>query len=152
MLSAHEESGRAPAYLPHGGRSVFDFFARELSGRGVEALAAFLLGGLVSWGLGRWRRMRQRRSILRGDAGDTVVIEHHIVEVAAPEHPGPTREVPSALRIRSLGQAELSRVVPNGHLAAEFSDRAWRATARQTLISMEGPEGSFLLETLTGFV
>ena len=43
-------------------------------------------------------------------------------------------------------------MVPNGHLAAEFLDRAWKATARQTLISMEGAEGSFLLETLTGFV
>jgi hypothetical protein len=42
--------------------------------------------------------------------------------------------------------------VPNGHLAAEFSARAWKATPQQTLISMEGAEGSFLLETLTGFV
>jgi hypothetical protein len=134
---------------------MFDLIARELSGRGIEALLAFLLGGLVSWGLGRWRRRRQRQSILRGDARDTVVIEHHIVETAEapdPGHPGLTRKVPSALRIRVLGQSELSRVVPNGHLAAEFSDRAWRVTPRQTLISMEGAEGSFLLETLTGFV
>ena len=42
--------------------------------------------------------------------------------------------------------------MPNGHLAAEFSARAWKATPQQTLISMEGAEGSFLLETLTGFV
>jgi hypothetical protein len=84
-----------------------------------------------------------------------VVIEHHIVEVAEspdPEHPGRMRRVPSALRIRALGQSELNRVVPNGHLAAEFSDRAWKATPQQTLISMEGAEGSYLLETLTGFV
>jgi hypothetical protein len=70
---------------------MVDFITRELSGRGVEAVVAFLLGGLVSWGLGRWRRMRQRQSILRGDARDTVVIEHHIVEAAEapdPEHPG----------------------------------------------------------------
>jgi len=134
---------------------VFDFFSQELGGRGAATLLAFLLGGLASWALGRWRRMRQRRSIFRGDARDTVVIEHHIVEVADapdPEHPGRTRQVPTAMRIRALGQEELNRVVPNGHLAAEFLDRAWKATARQTLISMEGPEGSFLLETLTGFV
>jgi hypothetical protein len=134
---------------------MFDFIAREFSGRGIEALVAFLLGGIVSWGLGRWRRMRQRQSILRGDARDTVVIEYHIVETAEapdPEHPGLTRTVPSALRIRTLGQSELSRVIPNGHLAAEFSSRAWRVTPRQTLISMEGAEGSYLLETLTGFV
>ena len=70
---------------------MFDFLTRELSGHGVAALAAFLLGGLASWGLGRWRRMRQRQSILRGDARDTVVIEHHIVETAEapdPEHSG----------------------------------------------------------------
>jgi hypothetical protein len=134
---------------------MLDFIAREFSGRGIEALVAFLLGGIVSWGLGRWRRMRQRRSILRGDARDTVVIEYHIVETAEatdPEHPGQSRTVPSAMRIRTLGQSEMSRVIPNGHLAAEFSNRAWRVTPRQTLISMEGAEGSYLLETLTGFV
>jgi hypothetical protein len=134
---------------------MFDFLTRELSGRSIEGVVAFLLGGLVSWGLSRWRRMRQRQSILRGDARDTVVIEHHIVETTEepdPEHPGSSRTVPMALRIRVLGQSELSRVVPNGHLAAEFSSRAWKVTPRQTLISMEGAEGSYLLETLTGFV
>jgi hypothetical protein len=134
---------------------VFDFVARELGGHGAAALVAFVLGGLASWALGRWRKMRQRQSILRGDARDTVVIEHHIVESAEapdPELPGQMRQVASSLRIRALGQSELSRVVPNGHLAAEFQDRAWKATPRQSLISMDGPEGSFLLETLAGFV
>jgi hypothetical protein len=134
---------------------VFDFITRELSGRGVEAVVAFLLGGLVSWGLGRWRRMRERQRILRGDARDTVVIEHHIVETTQepdPDHPGQARPVPAALRIRALGQSALSQVVPNAHLASEFLDRAWNTSAEQTLISMEGAEGSFLLETLTGFV
>ena len=134
---------------------MLDFLTRELGGRGVGTLLAFLLGGLVSWGLGLWRRRRQRQSILGGDARDTVVIEHHIVETAEapdPEHPGRTRPVPATLRIRALGQSELSRVVPNGHLAAVFLDRAWKVTPRHTLISMEGAEGSYLLETLTGFV
>ena len=35
---------------------MFDFMAREVGGRGIAALFAFLLGGLVSWALGRWRR------------------------------------------------------------------------------------------------
>lgn len=134
---------------------MFDFMTRELGGRGAAAVIAFLLGGLVSWAVGRWRRMRQRQSILRGDARDTVVIEQHIVEraeVPDPAQPGRTRTVPTTLRIRALGQSELAHVVPNGHLAAEFLARAWQATPRQTLISMEGAEGSFLLETLTGFV
>jgi hypothetical protein len=134
---------------------MLDIIREELSGRGVAAIVAFLLGGFVSWALGRWRRMRQKQSILRGDARDTVVIEQHIVErveAPDPEHPEQTRAVPSVLRIRALGQAELPVVVPNGHLSSEFLDRAWKATPRQTLISMEGAEGSFLLETLTGFV
>jgi hypothetical protein len=134
---------------------VLDFLTRELGGHGLSAVVAFMLGGLASWAIGRWRRMRQRQSILRGDARDTVVIEHHIIETAEapdPEHPGRTRTVPATMRIRALGQSTLSGVVPNGHLASEFHDRAWKATARQTLISMEGAEGSFLLETLTGFV
>jgi hypothetical protein len=134
---------------------MWEFFVREFSGRGAATLLAFLLGGLASWALGRWRRMRQRQSILRGDARDTIVIEHHITEVADapdPEHPGRTRQVPSAMRIRALGQSELNRVIPNGHLATEFRNRAWKTTAQQTLISMEGSAGSFLLETLTGFV
>ena len=57
---------------------MFDFITRELGGRGVGTLLAFLLGGLVSWCLGLWRRRSQRQSILRGDARDTVVIEHHM--------------------------------------------------------------------------
>jgi hypothetical protein len=87
---------------------MFDFIARELSGRGIEAVQAFLLGGLASWAIGHWRRRRQRQSVLRGDARDTVVIEQHIVEAAEvpdPECPGQTRKVPAVLRIRALGQA-----------------------------------------------
>jgi hypothetical protein len=84
-----------------------------------------------------------------------LLIEHHILETAQapdPERPGQTRVQPSALRIRAIGQSALGQVVPNGHLATEFLDRAWKTTAEQTLISMDGAEGSFLLETLTGFV
>jgi hypothetical protein len=54
--------------------------------------------------------------------------------------------------MRTLGQSELDRVVPNGHLAAVLLHRAFQVTSRDTLISMEGAEGSYLLETLTNFV
>jgi hypothetical protein len=68
-------SARRPESLTSKEQPVWDFISRELRGRGGEAAVAFLLGGLVSWALSRWRRMRERRSILRGDARDTVVIE-----------------------------------------------------------------------------
>ena len=59
--------------------------------------------------------------------------------------------VPTAVRIRAVGQSE-ARVVPNGHLAAVLLRRAFHVSPRDTLISMEGAEGSYLLETLTNFV
>ena len=132
-----------------------DWLTNELGGRGLATVVAFVLGGTSSWLVGRWRRMRERRCILQGDAHDTVVIEHHIVEHGESLEPGgggKPRIVPKCLRIRALGQSELSRVVPNGHLAAHLLERAFNVTPRQTLISMEGIEGSYLLETLTGFV
>jgi hypothetical protein len=126
----------------------------QLSGHGAGVVLGLVLGGLLGWLGGRWRRYQERRNILRGDARGTVVIQQHLVEgadVPAGDGKGATR-VPAALRVRSLGQAELCRVVPNGYLAAELLGRAFRVTPRDTLISMEGAEGSYLLETLTNFV
>jgi hypothetical protein len=131
-----------------------DKFWQELGGKGISALAGLLFGALLAWFFARWKRYQERRSILAGNARDTVVIHHHIVEAAEAPAPdgGSARKVPAVLRIRSLGQAELHRVVPNGHLAHELLRRAFRVTPRDTLISMEGAEGSYLLETLTNFV
>lgn len=122
----------------------------ELPGRGFGVLIGLVAGGLITWFVGRWRRHRQRLSVLRGDARDTVVIHHHILEPGPPAEPGglPTA---AARRIRTVGQAELDRVVPNGHLAGVLLGRAFGVTTHDTLISMEGAEGSFLLETLTIF-
>lgn len=127
---------------------IFTDIIADLSGRGASILLGLLLGAGITWLLGRWRRYQERLSIERGDARDTVVIAQHIVEV---------RETPEGakagtLRIRSLGQSELCRVVPNGFLAAVFLHRAFEVTPRHTLVSMAGPEGSYLLETLTNFV
>jgi hypothetical protein len=122
----------------------------ELSRHGIMAVIGALGGGILTWLGTRWRRRKERLSILRGDARDTIVVQQHIVTAEAPNSGG--KKVPRTLRIRPLGQSELSRVVPNGHLAGELSRRAFRVTAKDTLISMEGAEGSFLLETLTNFV
>jgi hypothetical protein len=120
----------------------------ELRGRGMGVLLGLVVGGIITWLFARWRRFRQRQSVRCGDARDTVVLNLHVVESAV----GPDGRVPTAMRIRAVGQAELDRVVPNGHLAAILQKRAFAVTPRDTLISMDGAEGSFLLETLTNFV
>jgi hypothetical protein len=126
----------------------------HLTGHGAGAILGIILGSSVAWLLARWKRYQERRSILQGDARDTVVIQHNIVEaVNRPAANGVGSNLPTvALRIRSLGQAEVQRVVPNGHLADELRRRAGWVTQRDTLISMTGAEGSYLLETLTNFV
>lgn len=121
----------------------------ELTGRGAGVLLGLVIGSVIAWLFGRWRRYQQRQRILKGDARDTVVINHHVIETAS----GPAgAKVPTILRIRSMGQGEVNHVVPNGHLAAVLLRRAFRVTPHDTLISMEGAEGSYLLETLTNFV
>jgi hypothetical protein len=127
---------------------MLDDFLQELKGRGLGVLLGLLVGGIITWFFTRWRRFRERRSVLCGDARDTVVLNLHVVESAE----SPAGRIPTAVRIRSLGQAEIHRVVPNGHLARILSKRAFAVSPADTLISMDGPEGSFLLETLTNFV
>jgi hypothetical protein len=123
----------------------------ELGGRGLGALLGLVVGGLIGWALAYWRRRRQRLSILEGDARDTLVIHQHLIERPPTTDPGGASP-PPILRIRALGQGELAQVIPNDHLAAILLRRAHQVTTRDTLISMEGAEGSFLLETLTAFV
>jgi hypothetical protein len=126
----------------------------DFRGKGTVALLGLIFGALATWLAGRWKRYQEQRSILRGDARDTVVIQHHLItsKETAPKDGSPARTLAATLRIRSLGQSELYRVVPNGHLAAVLLKRAFQVTQRHTLISMDGAEGSYLLETLTNFV
>lgn len=134
--------------------SLYATIWEELGGRGAGVVLGLLIGASVTATIARLKRRRERRRILDGDARDTVVISHHLVEtVEAPSTDGsPPKRRPAALRIRTLGQDELNRVVPNGHLASVLAKRAFHVTHRHTLISMEGREGSYLLETLTNFV
>jgi len=129
---------------------MFATIWEELTGRGAGVLLGLLIGGTITWTLGHLRRRRQRLNLMAGDARDTVVIALHIVERNG-DGTG-VHESPGVLRIRSLGQSELSRVIPNGHLEAELMQRALHVTHTSTLISMEGSRGSYLLETLTNFV
>jgi len=134
---------------------MFDNIFNELGEKGTVAVIGLLLGSLLTWLIGWRKRRQQQHSILSGDARDTVVIQQHIVEVERrPTTDGQSAPGPRALtlRVRSLGQSEVSRVVPNGYLAEVLLQRAFHVTPRHTLISMEGALGSYLLETLTNFV
>jgi hypothetical protein len=121
----------------------------ELTGKGAGVILGLILGSLIGWISARWKRYRERRSILQGDARDTVVIQQHLVD-STDGLDGLKR--PAVLRLRSLGQSQLDRVIPNGHLAGEMMRRAFQVTSSNTLISMDDAEGSYLLETLTNFV
>jgi hypothetical protein len=131
---------------------ILEALTDEVSGRGAAALLGAMGGALGAWLLGRWKRMQDHRRVLTGDARETVVINHHLVEMAEVPTPSGTEILPAVLRIRTLGQEELARVVPNRHLASHLLDRAHRVTPHDTLISMHDAEGSYLLETLTSFV
>ena len=128
-------------------------FLDEASGRGLAGIAGVLAGSLITWAVAQWKRRKERQSVLSGNARDSVVIAQHIVESEEREFPdGTKRRVARTMRIRSLGQERLSAVIPNGHLASIFSERSEEVTTSDPLISMDGVEGTFLLETLTNFV
>lgn len=133
---------------------MWDKLLQEFGGRGMGVVLGMILGTTVTGLIAVWKRRRERRNILHGDARDTVVISLNLVESETVPSPGGTGTAKKAkrLRIRSLGQSQLDQVVPNGHLERELLARAFGVTPRHTLISMEGPEGSYLLETLTNFV
>jgi hypothetical protein len=133
---------------------MFAGILEELESRGAGTVFGFIVGAALGWVVGRLRRMQQRRLILRGDARDTVVIQHNLVQAVASAHidgRDPQRRA-GTLRIRAVGQGQLRVVVPNAHLAAELLRRAFTVAAHDPLISMQGAEGSYLLETLTNFV
>ena len=52
----------------------------ELWNRGVGLVFGVVAGSVITWLIARWRRMKERRSILMGDARDTVVIHQHLVD------------------------------------------------------------------------
>lgn len=131
---------------------MFTVMLHEVSGRGLGVLLGMAVGSLTTAFIAYRRRSKERRLILQGDARDTVVIHQHVLEPTQTTMASGEVKSVIALRVRTLGQSELNRVVPNGHLAGILSNRAQHVTARQTLISMDGAEGSYLLETLTNFV
>jgi hypothetical protein len=105
--------------------AVFTVMLHEVSGRSFGVLLGMAVGSLTTAFIARRRRMKERQSILKGDARDTIVIHQHVLEpTQVTTASGETKSV-TALRVRTLGQSELNRVVPNGHLAGNpFETRA----------------------------
>jgi hypothetical protein len=131
---------------------MLDNLIQELGGRGIGVIFGLIAGSLVTGLIAYGRRRQERRRILLGDARDTVVIQQHLVDSAEVADGAGRARAPTTLRIRSVGQGQVRHVVPNGHLASVLLHRARAVSSRDTLISMEGAEGSYLLETLTNFV
>src|SRR5439155_26167726 len=52
----------------------------QLGGHGASAVLGLVFGSVIAWLLGRWKRRQERRSILLGDARDTVVIQYHLLD------------------------------------------------------------------------
>lgn len=127
----------------------WDKLLDDLTGRGIGILIGLLTGWILGWLFLRWNLRKEKRSVLTGDARETVVLAMHLVERGTREDGS---AFPKSLHIRSLGQLPLRVVVPNGHLSNVLLHRARRVTPRHALIGMEGAEGSYLLETLTNFV
>ncbi len=100
----------------------------------------FLLGILVGWLLGKWRRHRQLRQAERGEAREVLTIEKILLEV----HPD-GREV---MRIRSCGRDPIEAVFPNPAARDAFLARASATKPTQPLVSMEDKLGSYLLQEL----
>src|SRR5579871_1041347 len=92
------------------GAIAMDRLIEQMREHGTNVLLGAILGGLFAWIVGLRKRRLERLSILRGDARDTVVIQHHLITAAEVPSDGGKRKAPATLRIRPLGQSELSRV------------------------------------------
>jgi hypothetical protein len=110
----------------------------------VQGVLLTLLGLVVGWLLGRWRRYRLLRRIEGGDAREVVVIE----KVLLRDHP----DGRVTLRIRSCGSAPLKTVLINPVAHDAFLQRSLATTVTNPLIPMTDPMGSFLLYLLTPWV
>jgi hypothetical protein len=110
----------------------------------VQGLLLTLLGLIVGWLLGRWRRYRLLQRVQIGDAREVVAAEQILVK----EHP----DGRVTMRIRSCGSEPLRAVLPNAVAHDAFLARAKATTQTNTLLSMKDKTGSYLLYLLTPWV
>jgi hypothetical protein len=110
----------------------------------VTGIAFTLLGVIVGWFLGYWRRHRLKKQVAGGDIRELLAIEQILVK----EQP----DGRTTLRIRSLGSAPLASVLTNPVAHDTFLHRAARTKPTNTLIDMQDQTGSYLLHLLQPWV
>jgi hypothetical protein len=104
----------------------------------------FVLGMVVGWLLGFWRRFRQRRMAERGEAREVLTIEKILLE-RRPDG----REI---MRIRTCGRDPIEEVFPNPAARDAFLGRVGNTKVQNPLVSMEDKLGSYLLQELAIWV
>ncbi|MGC8638915.1 MAG: LapA family protein [Isosphaeraceae bacterium] len=104
----------------------------------------FVLGMVVGWLLGFWRRFRQRRMAERGEAREVLTLEKILLE--------PRPDGALIMRIRSCGRDPIEEIFPNPAARAAFLGRVGDTKARNPLVSMEDKLGSYLLQELAIWV
>jgi hypothetical protein len=110
----------------------------------VAGLLLTVLGVLVGWLLGWWRRHRLLRRIHAGSALEMIAIEQTVVK----DHP----DGRTTMRIRACGAGPLRTVLVNPVAHDAFLKRAEAVTATNPLLSMHDRMGSYLLYLLTPWV
>jgi hypothetical protein len=110
----------------------------------VQGLLLTLLGVVVGWLLGWWRRHRLLRAIYAGSAREVVAVEQVLVK----DQPGG----PTTLRIRACGAAPVRSVLANPVAHDAFLARSDAATPTNPLVDLHDPMGSYLLYLLTPWV
>jgi len=126
------------------GERAMEGFKEWLQLHFVQGLLLTLLGLVIGWLLGRWRRYRQLRRVTGGDAREVMAVEQILVK-----EQGDGRVT---MRIRSCGAAPLHSVLPNPVAHDAFLQRAEATMSTDPLISMKDAIGSYLLYLLTPWV
>lgn len=110
----------------------------------IPGLLMMVLGVVLGWLLGRWRRHRLKRQVSGGDMRELIAIEQILV-----------REQPdgrTTMRIRSCGSAPVQFVLTNPVALEEFERRARATRPANPLMDMSDKFGSFLLHLLQPWV
>lgn len=110
----------------------------------LQGLALALLGLVVGWLLGRWRRHRLKRQLYGGDVRELLAVEQLLLKEQADGR--------VTMRIRSCGAAPLSTVIFNPLARETFLKRASSTTVTSPLIAMHDKMGSYLLYLLQPWV